>query len=142
VPILVRPSGAGVLASGNATQAEGAVRFLEFIFIIALVAVAPACRVFRAEEWKRRDQCAETLPVLRSMPERPYRVIKVFEADGEGEMAWQACAVGADALISMGFASELETRGGAAVVGPAAFSKTKASEHLFLRGFAIKYARQ
>lgn len=117
-------------------------RFPELTLIIAMSVIAPACRVFRAEEWKRRDQCAETLPVLRSMPERPYRVIKVFEAEGEGELAWHACAVGADALVSIGFASTVDTRGGAAAIGPAAVSHSKASEHLTLRGLAIKYANQ
>lgn len=109
------------------------------------VLLASGCRVFRAEEWRRRDLCAHRLPVLREEPARPYRVIKILQAKSDDDLAWQACAARADAVVSE-IASETTTkvRGGTTAVGRSVIGGGKATSknHTFLRGYAIRYTRQ
>ncbi len=70
------------------------------VVALAVLALCAGCRIFRAEEWERRDRCAATLPVLRQEPERPYRVIKIVEGKNDNDLAWKACAERAHAVIS------------------------------------------
>lgn len=65
---------------------------------IILISI-PACRIFRAEEWSRRDECAKTLPVLRHAPNREYRRIQAIKNSSEDGLAWEACGLGADAVL-------------------------------------------
>jgi hypothetical protein len=108
-------------------------------FATLIVAATPGCRIFRAEEWNRRDVCAETLPLLREVPERPYRVIKVVRADNDDGLAWEACAEQADAVISLGLSSGTKTAMGAVPVGrgAVAFGKTSPDDHIV--GYAIRF---
>jgi hypothetical protein len=105
----------------------------------AIVVFAPGCRIFRGDEWRRRDACVETLPLLREVPERPHRIIKVVRADSEDQLAWEACAERADAVVSLGLSTGTKTGGGAIPVGrgSVAFSKTSPDDHIV--GYAIRF---
>ena len=85
-------------------MAKGSVRGAALLALA--VVLSPGCRVFRAEEWERRDQCARSLPVLRAEPKRPYRVLGVVDADTEEDLAWQACREGGDAILTAGVTSK------------------------------------
>jgi hypothetical protein len=113
--------------------------------IVAVVCTASlsGCRVFRADEWARRDRCAKTLPLLREEPARPYRVIRIVESDNEDDLVWQACAEHAEGLIELAPRTELTTHGraiGTAAGGVAvAAGSSTTRQGLFFRGFAIRY---
>jgi len=74
-------------------------RIVRFVVVLTVVSALPCCRVFRGEEWDRRDRCAKTLPVLRHAPNREYRRIEVLKDTSEDGLAWQACGLGADAVL-------------------------------------------
>lgn len=112
--------------------------------LLAFGALPTGCRITRAEEWQRRDNCAERLPVLRAEPTQPYRVIKVVEGEGETDLAWQACAEGAQALISLGAVTTTSTHhAGTATVLPNGQvvygGRDRVSEDTRMRGYAIRY---
>src|SRR5512145_940412 len=69
------------------------------IAIVVLLAMLSSCRIFRAAEWERRDSCARIIPVYRSEPALEYRTIGIVEAANDNDVAWQACALGANAVI-------------------------------------------
>ncbi len=75
---------------------------LRVVAVAVLLSAVPACRIFRGEEWARRDKCAQTLPVLRKAPDRDYRRIQVVKDTTEDGLAWQACGLGADAVLVEG----------------------------------------
>lgn len=67
--------------------------------IVVLLATLSGCRIFRAAEWERRDNCARIILVYRSEPALEYRTIGIVEAVNDNDVAWQACALGANAVI-------------------------------------------
>lgn len=111
---------------------------LLWLAMVGLVAFSPACRVIRHGEWSRRDICAQTLPLLRTEPTRPYRVVKVLEADNDDEMVWEACAEHADAVVALGLSGGTTTQG-VAVGGKIGFFSGKTSPSDKVSGVAIRY---
>lgn len=97
-----------------------------------------SCRVFRAAEWSRRDRCAERLPVLRTEPARPYRVLKIIKAGDDDRLAWLACAEGGDAVIST--MSESAHTESSARAGFLRVSSSSTTERVaFMEGVVIRY---
>lgn len=116
-------------------------------WLVLAVSLLSGCATFfpertarRAAERDRIEHCKLTLPILRSEPMDPYRVVQLVEAYSETDLAWYACVEHADAVIST-FAEDKSTSvtvgGGPYLV--AGKSKTT-SEAKFL-GRAIKYDR-
>jgi hypothetical protein len=68
--------------------------------VSVLVLFCSCDREARQAENQRLDRCKLTLPILRSEPEQPYRVIQLVEAYSETDLAWYACVEHADAVIS------------------------------------------
>lgn len=113
--------------------------------VAALAMTGSGCRIFRSDEWSRRDRCAARLPVLREEPARPYRIVKIVEGESETDLAWQACAEGAQAVLALGLTTETTVRhGGAVNVLPGGTTavyggRSRIEETTRLRGYAITY---
>jgi hypothetical protein len=112
-----------------------------YLLVVLTMLALPGCWTqARRQERERIDQCVLTLPILRSEPKAPYRVIYMTEASSETELAWYACAQHADAMIST-FSNELETSasigGGSQIV----VGKSSTANVPKFIGRAIKYDR-
>jgi hypothetical protein len=111
-------------------------------FLVALVVSLCGCSHILFEE---RHKCARWIPVLRELPaEREYRILRVLQEANDYDMAYQACAEGADAVVST-LAGEWETTGRATagIAGNVAIArgKTTTEENIVLRGIAIKWVQ-
>ena len=93
---------------------------------LLLVSVS-ACRVFRYSEWRRRDACAETLPILDDKPTAHFEIVRAVHAGSDYDLRWKACAEEADAVVRVGIGSS--------------FSGWAFSSSAVLQGVAIKYDR-
>ena len=89
----------------------------------------------RHAEQLRLDRCKLSLPVLRSEPSRPYRVIQVLEDYSETDLVWYACLEQADALIST-FVQEDVTK---TTLGGGLYLRSRTASEAKLIGRAIKY---
>ena len=125
--------------------------FIELILLrlgvlaAVLVASGAGCRTFRSEEWARRDRCARSMPLLREEPSRPYRVVKVVSEDGDDDLIKEACEdPNVDAVIAMGFTSDVVTKGVAVPLGRTGIfaGRRRSSEETLVRGILIRYTDQ
>lgn len=71
------------------------------VFVIAAAVCGPlsACRIFRPERFEAQKRCAARLPILRQAPEREYRRLGIVKDSTDEGLAWQACDLGADAVL-------------------------------------------
>ena len=107
---------------------------------LVLLAGCLGCRILRSEEYERRDRCAQSMPLLREEPSRPYRVVKVVSKDGEDDLIKEACEdINVDAVISMGFTSDVVTKGIAVGRAGIAAGRSRSSEETLVRGILIRY---
>ena len=84
------------------------------------------------------------MPLLREEPSRPYRVVKVVSKDGDDNLIKEACEdPKVDAVISLGFTSEVSTRGVAVAVPLGSTGivagRSRSSEETLVRGILIRY---
>lgn len=98
-----------------------------------------SCRIFLADEWDRRDRCAEHLPIYRAEPGKPYRIVEMLEDSSDLDMAWRACAVGAQALLAYGRSGDTATGFGANAFGNTVTGSVKTSRSKKLEGAAIVF---
>lgn len=88
----------------------------------------------RAEEWERRDGCSKDIPLYRTgdgLSPRDCRIVKIVEGDSETELAWDACAEQADAVVNIEYAEGAE-------VYVSGFMKKAVRETIRLRGVAVR----
>ena len=112
-------------------------------YLLIGMLLACGCRTFRSEEWARRDRCALSMSLLREEPSRPYRVVKVVSKDGDDDLIKEACEdPHVDAVIAMGFSSEVVTKGIAIPIGRIGIGKSRSSEETLVRGLLIRYNDQ
>lgn len=106
---------------------------------LAAILLLLGCRAVRYGEWKRRDACARQLKIYRDDPPYEYRVIKIVRAKNEDDLAWQACAEGAEALIALGRSDDYEGRSGAFGGQGFAVGRSKVRRSDDLEGAAIRW---
>lgn len=106
--------------------------------LVLFLSCMGGCRIFMSEKYDRLERCAKSLPIYRdgNPPEREYRIIEVVQAKGDYDLAYQACDLGANALMDVGYISEFKTK---AMVGVGRISvgSSKTKERILLRGTAV-----
>src|SRR5271157_3624417 len=68
-------------------------------YLVLIILLCNGCAILRPEWHDSMVTCQHSMPFLDHMPTYPYRIIGLVKGKSEDDMAWQACGMGAHAII-------------------------------------------
>jgi hypothetical protein len=86
---------------------------MKTLFVVTLLFVSSCGAIFNTEGYQRHRACVASIPVLREIPDQPYRTLKVFRSKSDAELVERACLEGADAVLILSLDDESRQRGAA-----------------------------